>query len=416
VARAAGVQLLEFAGATLLIFAVYWALAGADAARTAAFPLLLLLAAVPAADFLVEPLMTITAAIASACLSLFGIPALRDGQFFVLSGGTFEVADVCSGLRYLLAGSMAALAYAYVTYSSTRKRALFVGIAAVVLVIANGVRAFIVMAVASATEMKVLGGEDHILFGMFLFALVFIALIWFGEGYADKEDEKIARLADPDRRPGRDVSSNVIVAALLVLVAGPMFDAAMRNRGAAHVADAPFPGLPDCTLSEDWHSGGAPEFAAADLEKYATYNCRDHSVGVFVASYGEQRQGKELITWANRVWPPDWRPNVRESTVPLRISNDRVDVQEALVRDPAGWRLIWHWYQVGPSITGSKFHVKLLETVKVLTLQPVESSVVVVSALGSEENSPEELREWIANSATRMMAWNDERVARGGPR
>jgi exosortase len=92
VARAVGVQVVEFAGATLLIFTSYWAPAGSDAARTTAFPLLLLLTAIPAAGFLVEPLMAVTAGIASACLTLFGIPALRDGQFFALPGSSFEVA------------------------------------------------------------------------------------------------------------------------------------------------------------------------------------------------------------------------------------------------------------------------------------------------------------------------------------
>jgi exosortase/archaeosortase family protein len=69
------------------------------------------------------------------------------------------------------------MAYANITYSSNLRRAVFVGITAGVLVIANGVRAFIVMAVASATEMQVLGGGDRIVIGMFLFAVVFIALI-----------------------------------------------------------------------------------------------------------------------------------------------------------------------------------------------------------------------------------------------
>ena len=416
VARAVGVQVVEFAGATLLIFTSYWALAGSDAARTTAFPLLLLLMAVPAAGFLVEPLMAVTAGIASACLTLFGIPALRDGQFFLLPGGSFEVAEVCSGLRYLLAGTMAALAYAYITYSSNLKRTVFVGITAIVLVIANGVRAFIVMAVASATEMQVLGGEDHIVFGMFLFAVVFIALIWLGEVFADTKDREGATPVGTEAPPRRDVSGIVVAAILVILLAGPSFDAVMKNRGAVKVVDLALPVLSGCALSGGWNSDGAPEFAAADLQKHATYGCRDHGIAVFVASYGERRQGKELITWANRVWPAEWRPYVRESTVPLQIADGEVYVQEVLVRDPAGWRLIWYWYQVGQSATSSAIRVKLLETMNTLALQPAESSIVVVSAFGEETDNQEKLRQRIADHAARLMAWNGERIARGGLR
>ena len=195
-----------------------------------------------------------------------------------------------------------------------------------------------------------------------------------------------------------------------------MFDAAMKNRGAVQVADRPFPPVQGCTLSDGWNLGEVPKFAAADLRKHATYGCKDHSIGVFVASYGDQRQGKELITWANRVWPAEWRPFVQESTVPLQVSDSGVIVQEVLVRDPVGSRLIWYWYQGGSSITSSAVRVKVLETLQILTLQPAESSVVVVSAFGSEGENEEQLRDRISDHAKRLMSWNDERVALGRAR
>ena len=93
------------------------------------------------------------------------------------------------------------------------------------------------MAVASATDMEVLGGRDHVLFGMVLFALVFIALIWFGEGYADTVDKEIAGNSDAGYAPGRSISGIVVAAVLAIVFAGPMFDAAMQNRDAAQLAE-----------------------------------------------------------------------------------------------------------------------------------------------------------------------------------
>src|SRR6056297_997275 len=73
-ASALNVQAAEFLSATLLVPAAFWAVAGIEAARRAAFPLLLLLFAVPTGEFLVAPLMEITADISTALLYLFGVP------------------------------------------------------------------------------------------------------------------------------------------------------------------------------------------------------------------------------------------------------------------------------------------------------------------------------------------------------
>jgi hypothetical protein len=89
-----------------------------------------------------------------------------------------------------------------------------------------------------------------------------------------------------------------------------------------------------------------------------------------------------------------------------------VHVQEVRVRDPAGWRLIWYWYQVGRSTTSRAFRVKLLETLNTLAMEPAESSIVLVSAVGAEAENQEELRQRIAHQAARLMAWNGERIAR----
>jgi len=51
--------------------------------------------------------------------------------------------------------------------------------------------------------------------------------------------------------------------------------------------------------------------------------------------------------------------------------------------------------------------------VQLLTLRPVESSLVVVSVFGDEDDNEAELRERIVDHATHLMAWNQERIARG---
>jgi len=89
--------------------------------------------------------MEATADVSERLLGLLGVPALREGMFFTLPGGNFEVAEICAGLRYLMAGTVTALLFAYLNFNRWGKRIAFTLLAAVSFVIANGLRAFITM-------------------------------------------------------------------------------------------------------------------------------------------------------------------------------------------------------------------------------------------------------------------------------
>ena len=186
VARLAGIQVAEHILAIGMIPAALASLAGLEVVRKILFPLVFMFFATPLGDSLVPSLMLITANISTALLKLSGFPLLRDGQYISLPGGEFVVADVCAGLRYLSAGLMIVMLYGYLTYESIRKRLLLIIVTAFTLVAANGIRAYIVMAVASATQMEYLGGRDHIYFGWLLFGIVMMAIMWIGTWFADK--------------------------------------------------------------------------------------------------------------------------------------------------------------------------------------------------------------------------------------
>src|SRR5690606_27073545 len=119
----------------------------------------------------------------------------REGQLITLPGGNFVVADVCAGLSYLTAGTIIAVLFGYFTYDSNWKRAAFAAAAAVTMILFNGVRAFIVMYVASATDMRYLAGRDHVYFGWLLFGLVVLGLVYAGSLLADRSTRRDAAAA-----------------------------------------------------------------------------------------------------------------------------------------------------------------------------------------------------------------------------
>ncbi len=224
-ARLTGIQALEHATVQLLITAAVVTLAGSRLALKLLFPLVFLVLATPLGESLVPYLMAITADLSAWLLKLSGIPLLRDGQYMTLPGGAFVVAEVCSGLRYLLSGIMVALLFGYLSYSSFRKRVILIAVTVVALVLANGVRAYIVMAVASMTEMRYLGGRDHVYFGWVLFGIIMMTIMWLAAKYADEDGDLPVASAIADASHGRFAALPLIAGLVLVtlaLTANPM--------------------------------------------------------------------------------------------------------------------------------------------------------------------------------------------------
>jgi exosortase A len=226
-ARAVGVQVVEHAAAVALIPAAVATLLGVQVLRLILFPMLFLFAAVPFGDALTPYLMRITADVSGAMLRVIGVPVYREGQFMTLPGGVFEIADVCSGLRYLTSGVIIGLLFAYLTYRENWKRAAFVVAAGATFILVNGIRAFAVMFIASATELQYFAGREHIYFGWFLFAATTIGLFWFGARFrSDEPVPSAAGSAEGEPQPqGRTLPLILLLGVVLMATtARPFWD------------------------------------------------------------------------------------------------------------------------------------------------------------------------------------------------
>lgn len=405
VARAAGVQVVEFAAVSLLPAAAFWAVAGARALRVVVFPFGILLAGVPVGEFLVQYLQEITATISSTLLALAGVPAYRENNFLTLPGGSFEVAEACGGLRYVLAACMASLAFAYTAYSAVWKRVLFVALAGLAMVVTNGFRAFIVMAVASGTEMRLLAGRDHIYFGMILFAVAFAVMVRLGARYADDRRAVAGEIRGPLFAASRGTSVPVLATTLLCLGMGPILVRAQAHQPDALIVSAELPELPGCSGPGEWARNWSPEFAAADRIERAGYRCTGHDAAVYFATYATQAQGKELASSANRVWPHGWRRYVQESVTALHTEVGTIDVREVFVAAPDRSMLMWYWYQVGESTFATDFGSKAATVTAALTFNPVPASVIAVEVEVPHEAEPNVLRSALRPKTEALLAW-----------
>jgi exosortase A len=95
-ADAGSVNVAAQAAFIAMLVAAVWTLLGWQVFRALLFPLMFLFFAVPVGEFLIQPLMGVTADFTVAMLRATGIPVYREGTFFGIPSGDWSVVEGCS--------------------------------------------------------------------------------------------------------------------------------------------------------------------------------------------------------------------------------------------------------------------------------------------------------------------------------
>lgn len=165
---------------TAILIATILAIVGLEVGRLLTFPLLFLFFLVPAGDFLIPPLMTATADFTVSALRLTGIPVHREGLQFVIPSGNWSVVEACSGIRYLIASITVGSLFAYLNYTTWQRRASFIGVAILVPLVANWIRAYLIVMLGHLSNNQLAAGVDHIIYGWVFFGVVLSAMFFIG--------------------------------------------------------------------------------------------------------------------------------------------------------------------------------------------------------------------------------------------
>src|SRR6267143_1818419 len=105
-----------------MIVSLIWGGIGTPAASVLLMPLVLLFLAVPMGESLIPPLQDFSALFAVKLLDLTRVPALLEGRFITTPSSRWEVAEACSGIRFLLASFTLGFVYAALIYRKWRRR------------------------------------------------------------------------------------------------------------------------------------------------------------------------------------------------------------------------------------------------------------------------------------------------------
>ena len=361
-----------------------WAILGNRVAWTIAFPLAFLLFMIPFGEDLVPAMMEFTADFTIAMVRLTGIPVYREGLFFTLPSGSWSVVEACSGIRYLIASLTLGCLYSYLTYTSLKKRLIFIIVSIIVPIIANGFRAYIIVMLGHVSDMTVATGVDHLVYGWVFFGIVIFILIMIGARFRDSDIDKKPDTKNilmlPNDTSGMKLGIQSGIIAILLIGFWPVLAYEIENQqiNKITVGIEPVPAPEHWTLMEEQHWDWEPVSVGANTMSQH-FRKGKVNMSMYLQYYFSQEPGAELINSKNLLLDPkhkSWRV-VKQSSVNIKILADSVSIDRTLIKGSDVELIVWSWYRIGRYYTSNKYVAKLLEGFARLTFSRQDAGRII---------------------------------------
>lgn len=385
------------------------ALCGRRFAGALAFPLVFLLFAVPFGEVFLTPLIDFTANFTVTALRLTGIPVLRNGPTFEIPTGHWSVIEACSGLRYLISSLTLGCLYAYLSYRSWVRRVLFIAVSVVVPIVANGIRAYMIVMIGHLSSMRLAVGVDHIIYGWLFFGLVMflmfsIGRLWQEDDVAPAPAASIA----PTFAPSAPTAAFARISVAFIVLAALWPALAVTN---ARLTALPQPARL-APVALHWQEAPAftswkPDFVAPDARLDTVV--ADHGAGVALSIlyYRNEEGGRPLISSVNHLaaGQKDFEEigTVRRQET---IDGRSFAVLETTMTGPSGDLLSWHWTRIGGQTTTSAYVGKLWQVRARMLMRPGDGAAVIATTplTDGKDAARAQLRAFLASNLAPIEA------------
>ena len=379
----------QFALVALIVLSVP-AVFGFAVAREILFPLLFLFFAVPIGEFMVPSMMEWTADFTVAAVAFSGVPVYREGLQFVIPSGNWSVVEACSGVRYLIASFMVGSLFAYLNYRSTKRRAVFMLASLAMPIVANWLRAYMIVMLGHLSGNKIAAGADHLVYGWVFFGIIIMVMFMIGARWSEPDAPLSPTVpARPSPfAPGGNKTWIVTVGVVGLLL---VTQAVMVRLDRASGGPVPALRLP-ATLPGNWVAGGAPlanwkpAYQGPSLVAESVYRAGNNSVAVWVGYYRDQDHERKLVTSTNTLVEQasrEWA-SIASGSVTLEAGGAAERVRTMSIRQPPDPNQqpivqldVAYLYWVGGRYTSSDAQAKLMLAFNRLLGRGDDSAVLI---------------------------------------
>lgn len=324
-------------------------------------PLTLLVFALPIWGWLSVYLQKATLEVAYFLVYATGIPVVKESFLITIPPGRFEVEPSCSGLSYFIAASALAIIYSMLIHRTTKQHALVIGCIIFASIVANWLRVYIVIMAGNFSNMQHSLVSDHFNLGWMLFAVFFMALVYFfnkrfyiqsSSGIGDTKDSSVITPI-----PKLSILSSIGICLVIVsLFASKEI-----------LSKSPTNFIPDIVVNShdsdlklvDGFGVILGQTFTGAKERYFTLSDREEDAIFYEARFPSQNQGRELVHGNNIFYnEAEWISTHAES-----LNVDTGSIERVHLRSKSSGQnvIVFHWYYVDGTRTTSGIQAKLYE-------------------------------------------------------
>ncbi len=330
-----------------------------------------------------------------AFLAVSQLPAVMEGVFITTPTGYFEVAEACSGVKFLIAMIAYGALVSNVCFKSWWRRIAFMALCIITPIIANGIRAWGTIYIAHFQGIEFAKSWDHVFYGWVFFAIVMVIVMAIGWRYFDKHIDEPAidpavinaspRLAALSRF---SVGAGAAISVMAAMLGGTIIWAISTASLAA-----PMPARIDLPQVSAWSRvpyetqiPWEPRMQGANHRLLGRYRSGNGAmVDVFYALYDKQEEGREAGGWGQGALMPETSWSWSANGAPA--INGKA---EQLIAPGPVMREAITYYRSGDLVTGSNLQLKIANIRDRLLGRAEPTMVLIVTAEQRDQSIPRE--------------------------
>jgi exosortase A len=400
-ASAVDVLVVQQLALLCMVWALIFGILGWIVVKHVLFPLAFLFFAIPIGEGLIPILRDFTAVFTVKALLFTGIPVYWEGLYFTIPSGNFEVAKACSGARYLFASIALGCLFAYISFSSIKKRALFILVSILLPIIANGLRAYGIVLIAHYSDFKYAVGVDHLVYGWLFFGFIMFLLFYISNKWRDKSPP----IQTINTKPVTSISANIWVIPILFLViiaTGPVAQLWMSRESISSN---------ETILSVPRDNGKWRQVESLQQKPWKiSFNNASHEVKtiyknhelvwLYIGYYATESQNSELISQDNWLYDIKQWTEVRHGNRTVTYLDKSVSLYEKVLSSNEHERILWYWYELNGVETSNIYIGKLVQAWQRMTGKNHGGAIIAI--LTDVEDERHVARERLQNFVNEM--------------
>ncbi len=393
----------------IVLIGVLLSFVGWSGLRPMIVPILFLVFMIPLPVFLYNSvsasLQLISSQLGVAVIRLFDVPVFLQGNVIDLGVYKLQVAEACSGLRYLFPLASLSFIMAYFYDAPFWKRAVVVLSSAPITVLMNSLRIGVIGILVQYWGIKQAEGFLHAFEGwavfMFCIALVVVEMWALSRiGGDNRPFHQIFRIHFPgpsekgvDRKP-RSIPLPLIVSGLVVLVAATAAPILNNRREIIPVRTS----LTEFPMVIDGWKGTPNRLEQVYLRilKLTDYVIADYArpghppINFYIAYYDSQRSGDAAHSPRSCIPGGGWKiEKLQQRTIPgVTLDGRLLRVNRVLIRRGGNVQVVYYWFQERGRDLTNEYLVKWYLFWDALTRNRTDGSLVRLTAFVPPGGNP----------------------------